>query len=700
MACLSLKAQQNSNWYFGRNAGLNFNPSANQAVPVVLTNSVITSNEASATISDANGQLLFYTSGEKVYNRSHQVMQNGDNIGGNLSACQVAIVPQPGNDSIFYIFTTDAVENNFQTGYRYSIVNITRNNGLGEVVTKNTLLWQSCTERLTTARHFNGVDIWVITNDNNSNIFRSWLINCNGLQSSPVVSTVGAVLNQFLMSTGTMKLSPDGKQLCQTHFPIFDELNKPPNFAQLFDFDNATGVISNPRTISFPATQYTHCEFSPDSRLLYLTRPYDKQIDQLEVTLPTMAAVLASRVSFITNSGYFDIQLAPDEKIYIARPSLTLGAINSPNAKGTACNLVEQQINLFPGGVFLGLPSFINDGSSFDPNNSFSFTFLDSCAGTVQFNGLSTMPGTLTWDWDFGDGNTSSQQNPVHTFVPANGAYTVKLKVLSSAVCGFVQRARIIKPRGIISNVDFDFVRRCDSGYVRFINKTAYLQEVTGQLTWDFGDGNTSSDLNPIYTYAQPGLYTVKLKLTATNPCFNDSMLLTVDMQSFSITASADQTILIGQSVRLSANSPGAVYEWSPSTGLSNPAIQNPLAIPLEDIVYKVTATNGDGCKAEDSVRITVLQYDDIYVPSAFTPNNDGRNDQIKPFFGVKYKLSEFSVFTRWGQRIFSTSERAKGWDGRINGLLQNPGVYVWQVRVLDKAGAKVTRKGTFVLIR
>jgi gliding motility-associated-like protein len=679
---------------------MSFTSSGSLPIPHVIDNSQMESNEAAASVSDDSGNLLFYTNGVTVWNNQHAVMINGNNIGGHMSACQVLIIPQVDNDSLYYIFTTDAVENNFQTGYRYSIVNMNR----GEVISKNNLLWQSCTERLTAARHANGIDIWLITNDNNSNIFRAWLINCNGIAASPVISTVGAVLNSFdAMNAGVMKVSPDGKYLCQTHFPDYDLLINPPNFIQLFDFDNATGIISNTRTIGFPNTntEYTHAEFSPDSRQLYATRPYEKRIDQFDITVPTSAAIIASRIVFPVNAGFFAIQLAPDEKLYLAHPSTYLGAINFPNVRGTGCNLAEQQVNLTPGSAYLGLPSYINDGAvPTNPNNGFSFIITDSCIGQVQFNGFTNMAGPLTWEWDFGDGNTSAQQNPVHTFNPANQAYTVRLTVRSSLVCGSIQRSRLVKPQGVINNVDFEIIKRCDSGYVRFVNKNANLQGMPGQWSWDFGDGNTSTDIDPIHSYAQSGLYNVKLKFTTANPCFDDSLVLPLDMQTFQITISPDQTIMIGQSLQLFANGPATKYQWTPSLGLNNPDIRTPVASPLEDIVYTVTASDADGCKTQDSVRITVLQYNDIYLPSGFTPNNDGKNDIIRPFFGARYTLSDFSVFTRWGQSVFSTHERGKGWDGKINGTMQPAGVYVWQIQAIDKSGVSVERKGTFVLIR
>ena len=438
-------AQQFNNWYFGRKAGLNFNPITGQPLPSLLTSSSMLSDEAAASISDENGELLFYTNGTTVYNKNHQVMLNGDNLDGYISATQVSIVPMPGNDSLYYVFTTGAIETAFISGYKYSIVNIKKDNGNGEVVVKNNLLWASCTERMTVARHANGVDIWLITNDNNSNIFRSWLITCTGILPA-IVSTVGIILNQYNeINAGLMKVSPDGKWLCQTHFPFFDETLNIPNFVQLFDFNNATGTISNPRTIGFPDAQFTHGEFSPDSKLLYLTRPSNKKVDQFAITLPTLAAILASRVSITTSGRYQDIQLAPNSKIYLAQPSFELAVINQPNLAGVACNLQEQVVNLLPGSCYLGLPSHINDFILFDdPNNGFTYTILDSCSGTLQFNGYTILPGAITWLWDFGDGIISSLQNPVHTFIPASVQYPVKLKISSSLSCGIILKSKVI----------------------------------------------------------------------------------------------------------------------------------------------------------------------------------------------------------------------------------------------------------------
>lgn len=656
-------------------------------------------NEGCGSICDKNGQLLFYSNGETVYNRRHEVMLNGDNLAGNISSVQSClIVPMPGNDSIYNIFTSDAIENNYAKGYNYSVVNMRGDNGNGAVIAKNILLQSSCTERLTAVRHANGVDVWVITNDNSSNTFRAWRVSCNGVQGTPVISNTGVVLDQGrVLNTGMMKVSPDGKQLCQTHFPIFDNT---PNFVQLFDFDNATGILSNPRSIGFADAQFLSCEYSPDSKLLYLVRTFDKAIDQVEATLPTVASILASRVTMNTGTANFlGIQLAPDGKIYLAQQALSLGAINRPNTKGPGCNYQQVQVLLNNSASYLGLPAFIND-QSYDPYNGFSYTILDSCAGTLQFQGFSSMGNPLQWLWDFGDGNTSNIQNPVHTFNPVDKDYIVRIEIRSGLTCGFIKLSKNITPRGLLTDVDFDFVANCDSGYVRFINKYPSFQGTAGQYSWDFGDGTTSNAVSPTHTYSRSGSYPVKLKLTTATSCLDDSLTKTVAMPSLPVTISADQTIFIGQKIQLFVNGSGISYQWSPATGLSNPFVAKPFASPVQDITYKAIVISNNGCSGEDSVRITVVDLDGIFVPTGFTPNNDGRNDDIKPVYGLKFTLKEFSIFDRWGERVFTTSSRNEGWKGKISGIEQNSGVYVWILRYVDDKGRAVEKKGTLMLIR
>ena len=423
-------------------------------------------------------------------------------------------------------------------------------------------------------------------------------------------------------------------------------------------------------------------------------------IDQVEATLPGIANIIASRITINTGTASFlGVQLAPDGKIYLAWQSTFLGAINRPNTKGSGCNYQQAQIQLINGASFLGLPAYIND-LSYNPNNGFTYTILDSCAGTIQFQAFSTLTGPVQWLWDFGDGNNSTIPNPVHTFNPADKDYMVRIEIRSGIGCGSVKLSKNITPRGINTDVDFDFFANCDSGYVRFINKFPDLQGTAGQYSWDFGDGNTSTAVNPVHTYSQPGNYPVKLKLVTSTSCLYDSLTKTLEMPSLPVTISPGQTIFIGQKIQLFVNGPGTTFQWSPATGLSNTTVAKPLASPVQDIMYKATVINNNGCSGEDSVLIKVVDLDGIFVPTAFTPNNDGKNDDIRPYFGTKFILKEFSIFNRWGERVFTTNKRDEGWKGKINAVEQNPGVYIWILKYVDDKGKTKEKKGTLMLIR
>lgn len=164
--------------------------------------------------------------------------------------------------------------------------------------------------------------------------------------------------------------------------------------------------------------------------------------------------------------------------------------------------------------------------------------------------------------------------------------------------------------------------------------------------------------------------------------------------------AGNDTAIVVGQPLQLNARG-AEFFEWSPSFGLSNKDVGNPIAILNSNITYHLRAMTEQGCFALDTINIIVFKTrPDIFVPNAFTPGSR-KNYLFRPAKtpGIS-RLDFFRVYNRWGQLVFSTSEIGKGWDGTISGKPQNAGTYVWIVQGKDYLGNTVSKKGTMVLIR
>ncbi len=161
-----------------------------------------------------------------------------------------------------------------------------------------------------------------------------------------------------------------------------------------------------------------------------------------------------------------------------------------------------------------------------------------------------------------------------------------------------------------------------------------------------------------------------------------------------------DTSIVVNQPLQLNATG-GQFYNWFPTRGLNNTTIPNPVAILNNDIQYVVTVSSTIGCFATDTIDVKVYNLEaGIYIPNAFTPNGDGRNDVFRPIsLGMK-KLFYFRIYNRWGQLMFTTTTLNKGWDGKFKGQEQGNAVYVWIADGLDYQDKKITRKGTVTLIR
>jgi hypothetical protein len=347
------------NWYFGINAAITFSTNP----PSYLPGSQMITNEGCASLSDSAGNLLFYSDGSSIWDRTHTVMPNGTGLNASSTCTQAALfVPHPGNDSLFYIFTPPdefAVPGYFS----YSIIDMTLNNGNGDVINKNTQLFSPSTEKVTACRHANGTDIWVIGHSYNNADFYAYIITASGINSTPVISTAGAVHTSGTANKeGNMKASPCGDKIALV---VSDSA-----FVELFDFDNATGIVSNAIHLGNFTPHIAWClyglEFSPDGSRLYVTQENPAVLVQYNLLAGSPAAIIASADTIVMYTAnwlkFSGLQTGPNGKIYVGRLSNDfLAVINNPDSLGNSCNFVDTAVQL---GQWIycshGLPNFMS----------------------------------------------------------------------------------------------------------------------------------------------------------------------------------------------------------------------------------------------------------------------------------------------------------------------------------------------------
>lgn len=207
---------------------------------------------------------------------------------------------------------------------------------------------------------------------------------------------------------------------------------------------------------------------------------------------------------------------------------------------------------------------------------------------------------------------------------------------------------------------------------------------------------------NPTSTPNQTITYS--LSVVDANGCpslIQDQVIVKVTPPIIVRTYPKDTIVYAGDQFQLLATSIGTNYNWLPPLGLNNPNTPNPVLTVSTDILFTVVASTSAGCKGESTVNIKVYKGPDIYVPSGFTPNNDGKNDKLIPFpVGIK-ELKYFRVYNRWGQLVYSTKTLNEGWDGRIKGVDQpSSSTFVWMVQGVTKDDKIITKTGTVILIR
>ncbi|HSB92437.1 MAG TPA: PKD domain-containing protein [Flavitalea sp.] len=320
------------------------------------------------------------------------------------------------------------------------------------------------------------------------------------------------------------------------------------------------------------------------------------------------------------------------------------------------------------------------------------------CAGTpVQL----TASGGPTYSW--------LRDNVVIANATANvypatlpGSYTVI--VTNAGGCKDTSNAVVLaefaKPvAGFTANA------ACAGAETAFTNTSTVAGNATATYRWDFGDNKTSTEKDPKHVFETSGTYNVKLVITlSTCQDAADSITKSVVIGSTGVgTRYQTVTIAAGATTTLAAREGGVTYAWSPVTGLSSPTSRVTNVTLNSSQEYTVEIAQAAGCTVVDTVLVNIQSSagpTQFFVPTGFTPDNNGQNDVLRPMLINFRSIKYFRVFNRWGKLVYQTSTIGSGWDGRINGAPQPTETYSWTFEGEDNTGKTIKASGKSVLIR
>jgi hypothetical protein len=332
------------NWYFGGNGMLTFLSTSGN--PEKTKYSAMYAKEGATSISNADGDILFYSNGQTVWNFNNEIMDNGTGLLGDNSAPQGAFaVPFPGDDSRFYLFTMAASENS-SAGLRYSIVDMVDNEGFGKVIEKNTLIRANMSEAMTLALYNGGNDLcegqgyWLLAKPNGSNQILSFKVDSSGI-GNPVSSSIDGISSIY-----QIKVSHDRERVAITHR----------NGVKICGFNDLTGKLSIQHSMDIASCYGV--EFSPNNELLYVTSYQAGEIHQIDLTDNYNVHIFNSDEVNQVHS----LQLGPDNRIYVSSAGEKfLGRFNNANSFGVNAGYIANAISIDPYACQWGLPQYISD---------------------------------------------------------------------------------------------------------------------------------------------------------------------------------------------------------------------------------------------------------------------------------------------------------------------------------------------------
>jgi len=680
----SFSQKETYNWYFGNKTGLQYHT----GVPVPVDTSAMFSHETTSVISDTAGNLMFYSNSEKVWNRNHEIMPNGDSLKGwSGRPLAVVTVPAPGKSDQYYVFHsypygTTNVDN---TAY-YSIVDMKADNGLGDVIVKNIPVPHGLdTESvLVMMMHANNEAFWLVLlkvpHYEIDTIF-SYLLDEHGLNGNPVKTPTN-------FYRGFLKFSPNGKYLFMGGWGggTWEQRT-----CIIYEFNKANGTLQE--VLSFdPAPgddEYHHiegAEFSANGEFLYCTMWKRSFWPNMDTTTSKIIQYDMSKIGNVTefeasafvldvtvrlfpqSNAYEHLQMGPDGKIVVATYGYSLGVINYPEKHGFNCGLRFDAISVYPRTSTAGLPNFVQ-------SYFMKFSWKGNCLGdTTRFESW-FLPIPDSIHWEFGDpssgsANYSNLLNPRHKY-QAFGTYTVH--AIAYYPGGNTQeytRDVLITPYPVFDLGPDKYI--CSGDQVT-INSNAMLVE----YHWSTGETSSSIMVN------EPGKYW--LEVENNNACKASD---TISVINYAPPILIDSLIVVSPTtcgnatgairhLQVEGGDPPVNIQWLDQWGnviSTEPDITN-LAVGK----YYLTVGYGAGCH-DTLADYTIVNFDsDLIIEDVVIEGNAHCNQptgslQVK----VKDGLSDMLLYSVNGIDYYAN-------EGHFEGLL--PGSYI--VMVKDSEGCE-----------
>ena len=725
---LDSSLQYMAHWYFGDYCSLDFSSGKPVKTTTALTNNTIHGElayptqlqpfiAATVSVSDSSGHLLFYSNGINVWNSSHKKITTSSMFGiSDINASTgLCYVPYPGQPNKYFVVGVYPNFDGTPSNVKYVLVDVAANTVSAYQELQHPLLPKRYSEHLTVVPHCNGTDYWIITKgygldgDNNFYCFQVTAAGIN-VNQPPVVSS-GFSHPAYGGAGNELKANRNGDKLILASPHGYINIEQ----VVLYDFDSRTGIVKNEKAVP-NADGYSNIQggasFSPNGEYFYLMRSTNFATNGQPYWL-FQYRVSDFKYNVLPTTGFYfgdPFQLGPDNQLYIVNAGIYLARLSNPDVWGGA-TFDDQFLNFgrppyVPQPIGNSLPAFI-DAKRKEPTHP-DFTIQGISCQTYLFSSLCFDNYTATWD--FGDGSQKQTGNTINHNYINSGEFNVTLTLSSvTKTYGSITKKITVLPLTInISGPD----SVCNTNNFA----TQYFAQTSSNVNylWSVNNGSISgannlSYVGVIWPKGNTDSGKIQLRISTGDNCYiNTSKTVAIIKGTIFNWALKDSICITDSFILLTAFPVGGNFTGA---GVNN-GIFLPTTAGLGN--HEITYTYGDGtiCNSEvqKTIKVTnsckiIVPIDTSYpkgpaMPTAFTPNGDGLNDLFRIPIGIIVKLYQLVIYNRWGEKIFTSTDLYKGWNGYINSMPADNGTYIYFILGTKVNGSVVKLKGTVVLIR